>query len=987
MTANTAINPTMVGDHVNTNKYLNELERTEDTIMTTVSGIKNIQQEMDANVMSRGKTTPLRILFVDMLRNDAFAGTGIGANKWVNTAADGAAKDLLNREPTSSTTRGRRTVQAGDTTDEEITSPLRQETEIRIGQRRLKDCCTRLKGRDVKWKNTGYIVTYLPPIPPWPPPISHCIPLTTKRKRLKEQPHKCKQLQLRGKGTRNALQQAGYALGITQSKMHLFIGWIELENLPTSQPPTHPLIRPLGARWNDERILSTILASCLNSGRRSSTKLVRTSDHKIKFCAPHRLNRQCSCLPRPMLMLFRRITFYIGYNNIGYSMSSIEAAATGGKSSSHRKRSGKANDPVVTPKKKDNGKRVMDLVNEEVRKDEEMSEEEGGKKGAGEDTSGDDSDEVEEEGADGDEDEDEDEGTSSRFGRQLFAAAAGKTPASTKATSGGQQQSIRKSMLGYENKRHFVLEIDHKQGQSIKTALQIGIETLLRELHNSFGDKAGLVTKSGTGGRTKTVTMKNFDKRIGTIKSLVTSPVLSQPDVGNLTKIKRSKKKEELTVTICIGSDVAYNPENETWFELHFLLADKGIQLNLKRFDAVESTQGLMVVNAIAKTPPETMQKKLQIAMDIAIAEHDRDYRSQNTVGFATPPPKVKIQATCSYPPGIWDKNSAYVKDPFNKKIWLLEYATADEEIIRQSLKYFKKHARKFVGRMLYTLDVVDMSDGSVPESRKERIKLATRTSSIYNDTMLYPNLFGFRTGGLDAEFVIIPEDAQSSVTTTARQLLMNLEVPTDPSKKTRYVFVALIDSPTDVDGVVPNGPDYRDAANEIKQSPAAFVMYHLASKYRASYNNIMIIMRKVFEPEAIQHAQTYAQFDPTSGRIIVDLNDADYTISGAEEREILDLDWMKEAQAEVNAANANRNGAFMDIDDYSDEGSLDTRAFMERRYPSESTEVDTSNSISLMEFVGRDASERVPTDQASSAESSTPVAPRPDTGFVGQVL
>ena len=148
-----------------------------------------------------------------------------------------------------------------------------------------------------------------------------------------------------------------------------------------------------------------------------------------------------------------------------------------------------------------------------------------------------------------------------------------------------------------------------------------------------------------------------------------------------------------------------------------------------------------------------------------------------------------------------------------------------------------------------------------------------------------------------------------------------------------------------------------------------------------------MIIMRKVFEPEAIQHAQTYAQFDPTSGRIIVDLNDADYTISGAEEREILDLDWMKEAQAEVNAANANRNGAFMDIDDYSDEGSLDTRAFMERRYPSESTEVDTSNSISLMEFVGRDASERVPTDQASSAESSTPVAPRPDTGFVGQVL
>lgn len=265
--------------------------------MTTVSGIKNIQQEMDANVMSRGKTTPLRILFVDMLRNDAFAGTGIGANKWVNTAADGAAKDLLNREPTSSTTRGRRTVQAGDTTDEEITSPLRQETEIRIGQRRLKDCCTRLKGRDVKWKNTGYIVTYLPPIPPWPPPISHCIPLTTKRKRLKEQPHKCKQLQLRGKGTRNALQQAGYALGITQSKMHLFIGWIELENLPTSQPPTHPLIRPLGARWNDERILSTILASCLNSGRRSSTKLVRTGmvgkeEYTVNLCLASRRDGQ-----------------------------------------------------------------------------------------------------------------------------------------------------------------------------------------------------------------------------------------------------------------------------------------------------------------------------------------------------------------------------------------------------------------------------------------------------------------------------------------------------------------------------------------------------------------------------------------------------------------------------------------------------------------------------------------------------------------------
>eukprot|EP00984_Skeletonema_dohrnii_P027540 scaffold17093_cov90-Skeletonema_dohrnii-CCMP3373.AAC.2 len=119
MTADAGINPTMEGDHGNTNKYLNELERTEDTIMTTVSGIKNIQQEMDANLMSRGKTTPLRILIVDMMQTEAFAVKGKGANALDNTVFDEVLNELLSRDPSSSLTRGVGVFRTGDMTDDE----------------------------------------------------------------------------------------------------------------------------------------------------------------------------------------------------------------------------------------------------------------------------------------------------------------------------------------------------------------------------------------------------------------------------------------------------------------------------------------------------------------------------------------------------------------------------------------------------------------------------------------------------------------------------------------------------------------------------------------------------------------------------------------------------------------------------------------------------------------------------------------------------
>lgn len=159
MTADAAINPTMEGDHGNTNKYLNELERTEDTIMTSVSGIKNIQQEMDANLMSRGKTTPLRILIVDMMQTEAFAVKGKGANALDNTVFDEVLNDLLSRDPSSSLARGVGVFRAGDMTDDEAYL-LHEKQGKETALLTLVKISMTWNGRRLK--------RYHPPKPPWP---------------------------------------------------------------------------------------------------------------------------------------------------------------------------------------------------------------------------------------------------------------------------------------------------------------------------------------------------------------------------------------------------------------------------------------------------------------------------------------------------------------------------------------------------------------------------------------------------------------------------------------------------------------------------------------------------------------------------------------------------------------------------------------------------------------------------------------------------
>eukprot|EP00985_Skeletonema_marinoi_P008237 scaffold3697_cov73-Skeletonema_marinoi.AAC.1 len=69
--------------------------------------------------MSRGKTTPLRILIVDMMQSEAFAVKRKGANALDNTVFDEVLNELLSRDPSSSLARGLGVFRAGDMTADE----------------------------------------------------------------------------------------------------------------------------------------------------------------------------------------------------------------------------------------------------------------------------------------------------------------------------------------------------------------------------------------------------------------------------------------------------------------------------------------------------------------------------------------------------------------------------------------------------------------------------------------------------------------------------------------------------------------------------------------------------------------------------------------------------------------------------------------------------------------------------------------------------
>ena len=62
----------------------------------------------------------------------------------------------------------------------------------------------------------------------------------------------------------------------------------------------------------------------------------------------------------------------------------------------------------------------------------------------------------------------------------------------------------------------------------------------------------------------------------------------------------------------------------------------------------------------------------------------------------------------------------------------------------------------------------------------------------------------------------------------------------------------------------------------------------------------------------------------------------------------ILNLDWLREAQERAEAlhpSNAQRNGVDLDMGEFVDEGSLDTRAYHQRHYDEDLSDVDAESS------------------------------------------
>ena len=155
-------------------------------------------------------------------------------------------------------------------------------------------------------------------------------------------------------------------------------------------------------------------------------------------------------------------------------------------------------------------------------------------------------------------------------------------------------------------------------------------------------------------------------------------------------------------------------------------------------------------------------------------------------------------------------------------------------------------------------------------------------------------------------------------------------------------MLIALLDTPSGVDAVIPNTLDYRTLMNNIALHPCAYLMFMLHFQFGADPADIEIIARKIFEPEVIETASKHVTYDETTQMISL----AVATDTTRQEAAILNLDWLQAAEARENAldpSNAQTNGAQVDYDLYSDDGSINTQAYNRRRYGDADEEDDSS--------------------------------------------
>lgn len=614
----------------------------------------------------------------------------------------------------------------------------------------------------------------------------------------------------------------------------------------------------------------------------------------------------------------------------------------------------------VTPvKKRDDGKRAMDEENnlkggddDEFMDDaevvakageggEDSDEEEGGKEPTEKETADDKSDaSVDKSDKPDDNEEGDDAGKKNPVGA-MFSRM--KKKGGNNATL--KQQTLPKAVNGGFN--HIVLfnlVAPHKQNQTRKESAKQAAYQVSRTIRANFGTQASLVTVKPSGGKYKPVSTIQVQqaKKLHELEGFLFIPYGNDEQKRQLLVPKTNKREEKVVAVVAIGSNDPNLLKSTELFELIEDLGECNIQLIPKKVQAVNTVTKIVLVNAIPKHDPTMMNDIFKVGAEDTVADYYAK-KPAGRVGFDTnTKPDVECHVELTYAPGDWN-SSVKVNDVVNKKVWVTETTPEIADILLENKKFLKDYLRQYIGRHVYVLKILDLKDDTIRQSSKTKLRHHYKVSTWMGELTLYLELPGFRAGGIDKPFKIRVGDTDRFI--SARQILMDIRLSDVEDAQPRFLFLALMDTPTGVDAAFPNGEEYRNLVDNIALLPLAYFMFRLNDVYNCPAEDVEQIAQLIFEPDAIKKAQRFAQYDSETQRISLDSMEADPT-----EEMILNLDWLRAAQERAEAlhpSNAQLNGADLDMGEFVDDGSLDTRAYHQRHYNEDLSDVDGESSQS----------------------------------------
>lgn len=293
MRAETAINPTTEGNRDDTNKYLSDLEAKNDVLATTISSIKNIQQEMDANLISSAKTTTRREKMTDIMQE----GIDKGKDKWVETLRqatnDGRLVSKVVLE--ESTTNPLTWEDSGAKTEERGIRELININKTK-GREQQQPVLIHTKARNVRRHEKGINQSPCPPPPkpPWPPPhkniLMEYIALSVGR--------------IHHEGTHNAQTRASESVLTTRKRLYRYNGEEEciiiVHTRATSRRNVQPWLRFIYGDSSAQKIEQQTTYKLMSAEK----------DHNVKTYAADNAKGDVNELSAPLHKAKQRIAPY-----------------------------------------------------------------------------------------------------------------------------------------------------------------------------------------------------------------------------------------------------------------------------------------------------------------------------------------------------------------------------------------------------------------------------------------------------------------------------------------------------------------------------------------------------------------------------------------------------------------------------------------------------------------------------------------------------